>query len=128
MMIPASAEYDVPSASDDRIFADIVRSLGRDAHNVAAVLQTLDKIAGGVFADLDPARRDAVGARLREQGGRALAHLTRIIVQGYYRDNRVMRSLGMEPRPPFPQGFEVEQGDWSLLDPVRKRPKMYREA
>jgi hypothetical protein len=128
LMIPASPEYDVPSAGDDRIFADIVRSLGRDAHHVAAVLQTLDEMAGGVFADLDPARRDAVGTRLREQGGGALAHLTRIIVQCYYRDDRVMRSLGMEPRPPYPKGFEVEQGDWSLLDAVRKRPKMYREA
>ena len=40
----------------------------------------------------------------------------------------VMRSLGMEPRPLFPKGFEVEQGDWSLLDPVRARPKLYRDA
>ena len=39
-----------------------------------------------------------------------------------------MESLGMEARPPFPKGYEVEQGDWSLLDPVRARPKMYREV
>ena len=54
--------------------------------------------------------------------------LSSVILQCYYRDDRVMRSLGMEPRPPFPNGHEVEQGDWSLLDPVRKRPKLYREA
>ena len=30
--------------------------------------------------------------------------------------------------PPFSKGFEVEQGDWSLLDPVRARPKLYRDA
>ena len=58
----------------------------------------------------------------------ALAYLTRIILQCYYQDDRVMQSLGMEPRPPFPEGFEVEQGDWSLLDPVRGRPKLYRDA
>jgi len=28
----------------------------------------------------------------------------------------------------FPKGFEVEQGDWSLLDPVLARPKLYRDA
>ena len=39
-----------------------------------------------------------------------------------------MRSLGMEPRPAFPKGFEVERGDWSLLDPVRARPKLYRDT
>jgi hypothetical protein len=37
-----------------------------------------------------------------------------------------MQSLGLEPRPPFPKGHVVEQGDWSLLDPVRARPPMYR--
>ena len=39
-----------------------------------------------------------------------------------------MRSLGMEVRPPFPKGFQVEPGDWSLLDAVRSRPKIYRDA
>jgi hypothetical protein len=126
MMIPASAEYRVPSAGDNAIFADILRSFGRDTGHVIAVLQTLDAIAGGPFADLNPQRRETVAAELRDTGGEDLTYLTRIILQCYYRDDRVMRSLGMEPRPPFPKGFEVEQGDWSLLDPVRARPKFYR--
>jgi hypothetical protein len=128
MMIPASVEYGVPSAGDDAILADILQSLGRDAEPVTAVLRTLDAMAGGPFADLDPQRRNAIAARLRETGGERLTYLTRIILQCYYRDDRVMRSLGMEPRPPFPEGFEVEEGDWSLLDPVRARPKLYRDA
>jgi hypothetical protein len=128
MMIPASAEYDVPSAGDDAIFGDILQSLGRDARHVIAVLQALDAMSGGPFPDLDRQRQDAVAARLRETDGEALTYLNRIILQCYYRDDRVMRSLGMEPRPPFPKGFELEQGDWSLLDPVRARPKLYRDA
>jgi hypothetical protein len=128
MMIPASPEYDVPSAGDETIFADILNSIGHDAGHVAAVLQTLDRLAGGVFADLDPQRRDTIAARLRDPGSPALTCLTRIVMKCYYRDDRVMRSLGMEVRPPFPKGFEVEQGDWSLLDPVRARPKLYREV
>ena len=106
-----------------RYFAE----LGTREH-VFSVLRTLDEIAGGVFADLEPARREAAAARLRESGGESLMYLSRIILQCYYRDDRVMRSLGLEPRPPFPKGFEVEQGDWSLLDPVRARPKLYREV
>lgn len=128
MMIPASAEYDVPSAGDEAIFADILRSLGRDEAHGIAVLQALDAIGGGLFADLEKERREAVVARLRDTGGEGLASLTRIVLQCYYRDDRVMRSLGMEPRPPYPKGFEVEQGDWSLLDPVRARRKLYRDA
>jgi hypothetical protein len=128
MIIPASTEYALPSAGDDAIFADILRSLGRDAGQVVAALQTLDMLAGGVFADLDVQRRDVVAARLRETGGVELMRLVRVVLQCYYRDDRVMRSLDMEVRPPFPKGFEVEQGDWSLLDPVRVRPKLYRDV
>ncbi len=128
MIIPASAEYRVPSAADEVIFGDILRSLGRDTGHVVAVLRTLDTLGGGVFADLDAPRRDAVGARLREAGGVALTYLTRIVLQCYYRDDRVMRALDMEVRPPFPKGFDLEQGDWSLLDPVRARARLYREV
>jgi hypothetical protein len=39
-----------------------------------------------------------------------------------------MRSLGLEARPPYPKGFELEQGDWSLLDPVRAGPPLFREV
>ena len=39
-----------------------------------------------------------------------------------------MASIGMEPRAPFPNGFDVQQGDWSLLDPVRARGKIYRDV
>src|SRR5215472_14597004 len=100
MMIPASAEYGVPSAGDDAIFGDILKSLGRDAAHVVAVLETLDGMAGRPFADLDRERREAIAARLRATAVEALTYVTRIILQCYYRDDRVMRSLGMEPRPP----------------------------
>ena len=86
MMIPASVEYGVPSAGDDAILTDTLQSLGRDAEPVTAVLRTLDAMAGGSFADLDPQRRNAVAARLRETGGEGLTYLTRIILQCYYRD------------------------------------------
>ena len=62
----------------------------------------------------------------RHESGKMVATLTRIVLQCYYRDDRVMRSLGQEPRPPFPIGHVVEQGDWSLLEPVKKRAPFYR--
>jgi len=51
-----------------------------------------------------------------------------VTAQCYYRDDRVMLSIGMEPRPPHPLGYVVEQGDWSLLDPVRGRDDLYRKT
>jgi hypothetical protein len=127
-IIPASAAYGVPGADDERIFGDILGSLGRDRDDVCRALADLAVLAGGGFAELAPARRNEVAARLREAGGAPLAALVRVVLLCYYRDDRVMRSLGQEPRPPFPKGHVVEQGDWSLLDPVRARPKMYRRV
>jgi hypothetical protein len=126
MIIPASAKYDVPGADDATIFADILNSIGRDADTVRAALARLRALAGGAFAVLDAARRTELAAKLRAEGGNAVAVLTRIVLLCYYRDDRVMISLGLEPRPPFPKGHEVEQGDWSLLDPVRARRPFWR--
>jgi hypothetical protein len=128
MMIPASTEFGVPGADDAIIFADIVQSLGRDLGDVREALRGLAALADGAFADLDAARRAAVSAAFRARGGAAVATLSRVILQCYYRDDRVVLSLGLEPRAPFPKGHTLEQGDWSLLDPVRARPKMWRDA
>ena len=126
MIIPPSTKYGVQGADDATIFADIVGSIGRDADQVRAALARLRTLAGGSFAALDAARRVEVAGRLREEGGTAVAVLTRVVLLCYYRDDRVMLSLGLEPRPPFPKGHEIEQGDWSLLDPVRKRAPFWR--
>jgi hypothetical protein len=126
VIIPASAEYDVPGADDPAIQADILATLGRDAALVREALDHLARLAGAPFATLDPARREAVGMTLREEGGPAVATLTRVVLQCYYRDDRVVRSLGLEPRAPYPKGHVLEDGDWSLLDPVRARPSFWR--
>jgi hypothetical protein len=125
-IIPPSPVYGVPGADDERIFGDILRSLERDRDDVCRALAQLGQLASGAFADLGSARRLEVAAAFRETGGTQLAALVRVVLLCYYRDDRVMRSLGQEPRPPFPRGHDVEQGDWSLLDPVRARPRMYR--
>ena len=61
-------------------------------------------------------------------GGAPVGVLTRLVLLCYYRDDRVMVSLGLEARPPFPKGYVLEQGDWSLLDPVRARKPFWRPA
>jgi hypothetical protein len=128
MMVPASTEYDVPGADDDAIFADILASLGRDLGEVRRALAVLRHLGAGAFADLGVKHREAVAEEFRAVGGTPPATLSRVILQCYYRDDRVVRSLGLEPRPPFPKGHTLEQGDWSLLDPVKARPKLWRDA
>ena len=128
MIIPASSEYEVPGADDPKIQADILATLGRDTRLVAEALDYLARLAGKPLAELDPARREAVAKEFRATGGGAAATLIRVVLQCYYRDDRVLRSLGLELRPPFPKGYTLEQGDWSLLDPVKARSPMWRKV
>ena len=128
MIVPASDEYKVPGAGDAAVQADILRTLGRDAAPVVAALDHLARLAGKPLADLDAAARDAVATEFRATGGGAAATLVRVVLQCYYRDDRVLRSLGLEQRAPFPLGYTLEQGDWALLDPVKARPPNLRRA
>lgn len=126
IMIPASTRHGVPGADDALIFADILKSLERDTADSQLALKQLREMSGGAFTDLQAERRTEVAMRFKQEGGAPLFALNRVVLLCYYRDDRVMRALGQEPRSPFPRGHVVEQGDWSLLDPVRKRAPMWR--
>jgi hypothetical protein len=128
MIIPASDAYKVPGADDPAIQADMLATLGRDGALVAQALDHLARLAGKPLAELDQGRRDAIAAEFRATGGAAAATLVRVVLQCYYRDDRVLRSLGLELRAPFPKGYTLKEGDWSLLDPVRARAGTLRRA
>ncbi|MGY3483801.1 hypothetical protein ACVW1C_001684 [Bradyrhizobium sp. USDA 4011] len=128
MIVPESAEYKVPGADDPAIQADMLATLGRDTAPVAQALDHLAQLAGKPLAELDDAGRDAVALEFRKHGGAAAATLVRVVLQCYYRDDRVLRSLGLELRAPFPKGHVLPDGDWSLLDPVKARGGTLRRA
>ena len=126
-MVPADAAYGVPGADDETIFADIVASLGRDAQAVRTALATLQEIAGEDLHGMDAAKAEAAAMALLSRDDPVVKATGRAVLQCYYRDDRVLRSLGIEPVAPFPKGRLLEQGDWSLLDAVRGRPQMWRD-
>ncbi len=128
MIVPASDEYKVPGADDPAIQADMLATLGRDTALVKQALDHLARLAGRSLAELDPAKRDAIANDFRATGGGAAATLVRVVLQCYYRDDRVLRSLGLELRAPFPKGYTLNEGDWALLDPVRARAGTLRRA
>jgi hypothetical protein len=126
-MVPDDAGYGVPGADDKTIFADIVRSLGRDAQAVRAALAMLQDIAGEDFCSMGAVKAEAAAMALLGRDDPVVKALGRAVLQCYYRDDRVMQSLGIEPVAPFPKGRLLEQGDWSLLEAVRGRPQMWRD-
>lgn len=117
-LIPASAEYGVPGADDPEIFASIAAALEPSIGDIAGPLRDLG--AKGVTG----APLDAVIARL----GAAFGPVAVAVIQAYYRDDRVMRALDLEPRPPFPRGYVIPEGDFGLVEPVRARGRIWRDA
>jgi hypothetical protein len=127
IMIPADSTYGVPAANDPMILADIVASLGRDRAAVIAALAALDTLGSAPFNDLPETEAETVATTFLASASPLVMALSRAVLQCYYRDDRVLVSLGHEARAPFPKGNVVEQGDWSLLDAVRNRPPFWRD-
>lgn len=123
-MIPASEAHGVPGADDAQIFAEIAGRAGASADALRRLTATLGEVPGAL-AGMD---RGALEARLVETGGPDAGALYALVLMQYYRDDRVMTALGLEPRPPFPLGHPLEDGDPTLLDPVKARAPFWRPA
>ena len=112
MIIPPSEAFSIPGADDPAIMADILVSAGRIEDTVRSALIAFAEVGDTSFQQSHPAEATV---------------LQTIVASCYYRDARVLTSLGREPQPPMPQGFEVQTGDFSLLDPVRARGAIWRK-
>ncbi len=126
-MVPADGAHGMPGADDPAILADIAKSIGRDLPLVGEALAAIGRAAGGAFATFDQERREALINDWYKSGGAAAVMLGRLVLGAYYRDDRVLVALGLEARAPFPKGYTLEQGDWSLLEAVRHRPQLWRD-
>ena len=127
-MIGASEELQIPGADDDAVFG---RFLERAGIEVAVLRKGMDDCfaeIGGTSAVAILDDDDFVKATevVRHKQHPFLEAMIGLVAYAYYRDPRVLRSLNKEDRPPFPNGNELEQGDWSLLDPVRRRDPFYK--
>ena len=130
MVIPASEEYGVPGADDPAIVDNILVDASRYPEQLKDALAALDalaqKEAGLPYTSVSDVKRKAITSAFRKSHVGHAKMFANLTVQGYYRDDRVMRSIGLEARPPHPQGYEVEQGDWSLVNPGKKKAPFYR--
>lgn len=124
IMIPADPAQGLPAANDPTIFADCISTLGRDADAIRLLLHELD-IACLLKMDDVAAAQKALD--LLSESRTEIQALARVVVAAYYRDDRVMRSYGRQPGPPFPKGRELPAGDWSLLEAVREMRPFWRD-
>ena len=132
VIVPPSKQYQVPGAGDRAICDNIIKDAGSRMDRLLSALAMLDDLAAQAhqrpFADLEGPLREAVGLAFQTAHSGPAAMLQTLVTQCYYRDDRVLLSLGRAARPPFPDGYDVDAGDWAVLDTVRQRTPFHRPA
>ena len=128
----------IPPSTDGRLPGAGQLGLARAIDEALRKAPDLRSMIAQGLADLDTAARGrhATGFAalsgedkvplLNEQGFvLPLAFQTYI---AYYQHPRVVEALGLEAHAPHPRGYHMEPNDLTLLDAVRRRPKLYREC
>ena len=134
-LIPASADGRLPSGGELGLHDHLADALGAMPELRAMVTESLATLLalarqrdpGGLDA-MTPAARAAVLAELATSAHALPPILALHAFTGYYQHPRVVEALGLEPRAPHPQGYQMAPNDLSLLEPVRRRGKMYRSC
>jgi hypothetical protein len=130
-IIPPSGDGRLPGAGEVGLVRYIEQHAPELRPTIVQGLSALDELAHGRgvrdFAALS--REDKIEA-LNQVATAQPAFLPGLILQtyvGYYQNDRVLEGLGLEPRPPYPEGYKLEPTDLGLLDGVRRRDKLYRD-
>lgn len=131
-IIPADPGKGKPSAAELDV-DELLRTL--DAQILSSITVQLDLLDDAAhaqsdksFVELDRATQNEVMDALRRNDPGFLQRLAIHTATMYYQDARVMATIGLPPRPPYPEGYTVPRGDLSLLDPVKERGSIWRRT
>ncbi len=136
LLIPPSASGDVPGADtlpgagELGLAPDVVTSIQADpalGPLAEAGAQAVREAAGSEHPEGLAGLAPEAGAKIIED--QLASHpffimgILRYLYPAYYQHPQVLKGIGEEPRPPFPEGFDVEPTDAQLLEKLRARQK-----
>lgn len=131
-IIPASPVDGLPGADDEQILSGFLDTATANSDDLKKQMHDLAVEDGGLsqLLAMDEAGFDKRFAhwanRWPENAHPFFALLMPLLLRVYYQDPRVHAAHGRRPGAPFPEGYVLIAGDWSLLDKVRARPPLYR--
>ena len=131
VIIPADNARGLPSAAELN-FLEYLEEFGADhVPKIKEELGELNKEAldktSSLFFELEKDKQAKLCDLLRETKHRFARTILVQTLNCYYQDSRVLAAWGRKAGAQFPGGNEVPQGDLTLLDPVRKRGKIFRD-
>ncbi len=123
-IIPPSTKYDLPGAGELGVGAFIEAELLRNPQ-----LRLVVEPGLALFAA--QSREPDSGTAMQRLQADAPALIPTLLFHAYvayYQNPRITQVLGLGGRPPHPGGYPMAASDLSILDPVRRRGKLYRDA
>ena len=129
LIIPASEDGKMPGASDIG-FIDYINNeklLSLIQEGLIRIIDESNNQYGQEFSALSVAEQLEIVNGLKRVLFRFFTDLTTQVVQCYYQHDDILKAIGLDARPPFPKGYDVEEGDILLLEPVFLRGKIYRD-
>ena len=129
LIIPPSEDGKMPGAADVGFLTYI-----QNENNEQWIQEGLIKIIeeshnnyGQELSALSSSIQIELIDNLRRKFFQFFKHLTTLVMQCYYQHDNVLVKIGLEAKPPFPEGYRIVEGDLSLLEPVYLRGKIYRD-
>ena len=129
LIIPASEDGKMPGASDIG-FIDYINNENQLSLIQEGLIRIIDETNNQYcqeFSALSVADQLTIVNVLKRELFRFFTDLTTQVVQYYYQHNDIQKAMGLDARPPFPNGQILEEGDLSLLEAVYLRGKIYRD-
>jgi hypothetical protein len=131
-IVPRSPDGRMPGAGEIGLAAQIGNAAPGVRNVVVAALAALDALAArrghAGFAAVPADGRADVVAELAAAHGALFGGLVFQAYAAYYQQPRVIETLGLEARAPYPKGYEVAPLDPALVEPVRRMGKRYRDG
>ncbi|HJQ82776.1 MAG TPA: gluconate 2-dehydrogenase subunit 3 family protein [Candidatus Binatia bacterium] len=137
VVVPASGDGRLPAAGTLGLAAAIAERIARTPmlrpvveYGLGALADRATQRNPGGWAALTADDRSALVREFAASDDFFMPAFLFLAYASYYRHPRVVTTLGREPRPPHPEGYAMDEDDWSeasaLLAPVRRRRKLYR--
>ncbi len=131
-IIPPHPERRLPGAGESGLAGEIdaqVPELRSTLRQGLSALEEKARARGAArFAELAQPDRVAALTELLQDDPGFLPGIVFHTYVHYYQQARVLEGLGLEARPPFPQGYEMEPLAPERLAGVRSRPRLYRDC
>ena len=129
LIIPSNADRGLPAAADVGCaeYLQNQEDLAWVRDGIAILAEASRDQFGREFRSLATAEQEQLVHGLRRRLTRFYIRLSQRVAERYYQDDQVLESIGLPARPPFPEGYLVDEGDLTLLEPVFERGEIYRD-